>query len=379
MYPGFQRIPAIFFTCITLLALHSHLISQEPSPGQAIAAAELPQSPQAQFMLAAAEPQAPAGQSQATPQPASGAAHNLLAGHINGTVLDVNGDPVPGATVLLEGPASTDRRTVVAKDNGFFEFDDLKPGTSYHITVSAKSFISWISPAFVLTPGQYIYLTDIRLKIAGGQTTVTVYSSYEQIATEQVRVEEQQRVLGIIPNFFVVYDANAVPLTTKLKFKLTMKVATDPMTILGVGFLAGIDQAADYPNFVQGAKGYGQRFGATAADGFSDILIGGAILPSLLHQDPRYFYKGTGTKKFRTMYALAHPFVCKGDNGRWQPNYSSLGGDLASAALSNAYYPSSNRGPGLTFKTFSVDCGERLVSSLLQEFVLHKFTPKAKK
>ncbi|MGD0294076.1 MAG: carboxypeptidase-like regulatory domain-containing protein [Terracidiphilus sp.] len=379
MYPGFRRIPAIFFTCITLLALHSHLISQEPSPGQAIDAAELPQSPQAQFMLAAAEPQAPAGQSQATSQPAPSAAHNPLAGYISGAVLDVNGDTVPGATVVLEGPAPTDRRTVVVKDNGFFEFENLKPGATYHITISAKAFINWSSPAFVLTPGQYIYLTDIRLKIAGGQTTVTVYSSYEQIATEQVRVEEQQRVFGLIPNFFVVYDANAVPLTTKLKFKLTMKVATDPMTILGVGFLAGIDQAADYPNFVQGAKGYGQRFGATAADGFSDILIGGAILPSLLHQDPRYFYKGTGTKKFRTMYAFAHPFICKGDNGRWQPNYSSLGGDLASAVLSNAYYPSSNRGPGLTFKTFSVDCGERLVSSLLQEFVLHKFTPKAKK
>ena len=357
----------------------SHLFSQEPSPGQAIAAAELPQAPQAQIVLAAVEPQAPVGKSQATPTQTPSAAHNPMAGYISGTVLDVNGDIVPGATVVLEGPAPTDRRTVVVKDKGFFEFDNLKTGAAYHITVSAKSFISWISPAFVLTPGQYIYLTDIRLKIEGGQTTVTVYSSNEQIATEQVRIEEQQRVFGLIPNFFVVYDANPVPLTTKLKFKLTMKVAIDPMTILGVGFLAGVDQASNYPDFVQGAKGYGQRFGATAADGFSDILIGGAILPSLLRQDPRYFYKGTGTKKFRTMYALAHPFICKGDNGHWQPNYSSLGGDLASAALSNAYYPSSNRGPALTFKTFSVDCGERLVSSLLQEFVLHRFTPKAKK
>jgi len=379
MHSGFRRIPAILFTCIALLALCSHLFSQEPSSGQAIAATELPQAPQAQLMVAAVEPQAPVGKSQATLQTAPSAAHNPMAGYISGTVLDVNGDIVPGATVVLEGPAPTDRRTVVVKDKGFFEFDNLKPGAAYHITVSAKSFINWISPAFVLTPGQYLYLTDIRLKIEGGQTTVTVYSSYEQIATEQVRIEEQQRVFGIIPNFFVVYDVNPVPLTVKLKFKLTMKVATDPMTIIGVGVLAGIDQAGNIPNFVQGAKGYGQRFGATDADGFSDILIGGAILPSLLHQDPRYFYKGTGTKKYRTMYALAHPFICKGDNGHWQPNYSSLGGDLASAALSNTYYPSSNRGLGLIFKTFSIDCGERLVSSLMQEFVLHRLTPKAKK
>jgi hypothetical protein len=371
MHSVFRRIPTVFFTCIVLLALHSHLFSQEPSPDQAIATAELPEAPQAQ--------QTPAGENPAAPKPALSAAHNLQVGYISGTVLDVNGDIVPGATVILEGPALTDRRMVVVKDKGFFEFDNLKPGATYHVTVSAKSFISWISPAFILTPGQYKYLMDIRLKIEGGQTTVIVYSTNEQIATEQVRVEEQQRVFGLIPNFYVVYDAKPVPLTSKLKFKLTMKVATDPMTILGVGFLAGIDQAANTPDFVQGAKGYGQRFGVTAADGFSDILIGSAILPALLHQDPRYFYKGTGTKKFRTLYALAHPFICKGDNGHWQPNYSSLGGDLASAAISNTYYPSSNRSLGWTFETFSINTGERLVSSLMQEFVLHNITPKAKK
>ncbi|MGA3159915.1 MAG: carboxypeptidase-like regulatory domain-containing protein [Terracidiphilus sp.] len=372
MHSGYCYIPTILLTGIALLASPSHLLSQQPGSALIVAAAaELPEAPQPQ--------QAPAGQSQTTAKPAQSVTHDLQTGHISGTVLDVNGEIVPGANVVLEGPDPTDRRTIMANDNGFFEFENLKPGATYHITISAKAFINWISPAFVLTPGQYISLTDIRLKLEGGQTTITVYSSNEQIATEQVRFEEQQRVFGIIPNFFVVYDANPVPLTTKLKFKLTMKVATDPMTILGVGVLAGIDQAGDTPDFVQGAKGYGQRFGAVAADGFSDILIGGAILPSLLHQDPRYFYKGTGTKKFRILYALAHPFICKGDNGRWQANYSSLGGDLASAAISNTYYPSSNRSLGWTFETFSIDTGERLVSSLMQEFILHKFTPKAKR
>ena len=372
MHSGYCYIPTILLTGIAILASPSHLHSQQPGSALIVAAtAVLPEAPQPQ--------QTPAGHSQVDSQLATGATHNPQAGHIIGTVLDVNGDIVSGATVVLEGPTPTDRRMVVVKDNGFFEFENLKPGATYHITISAKSFISWISPAFVLTPGQYIYLKDIRLKIEGEQTTVTVYSTNEQIATEQVRVEEQQRVLGLIPNFYVVYDVNPVPLTPKLKFKLTMKVATDPMTILGIGALAGIDQAANTPDFVQGAKGYGQRFGVAAADGFSDILIGGAILPTLLHQDPRYFYKGTGTKTFRTLYALAHPFICKGDNGRWQPNYSSMGGDLASAAISNTYYPSSNRSLGWTFETFSINTGERLVSSLMQEFVLRNFTPKAKK
>jgi hypothetical protein len=103
-------------------------------------------------------------------------------------------------------------------------------------------------------------------------------------------------------------------------------------------------------------------------------MIGGAILPSLLHQDPRYFYKGTGTTKSRIRYALMHPFVCKGDNGTWQPNYSTLGGDLASSAISNAYHPNSNRGAGLVFTNFAIATAERAAASLAQEFLLRKFT-----
>ena len=116
-------------------------------------------------------------------------------------------------------------------------------------------------------------------------------------------------------------------MTAKLKFKLALKVAVDPVTILGIGFIAGLDQAGNTPDYQQGAKGYGQRFGAIAADGTTDILFGGAVLPSLLHQDPRYFYQGKGTTRSRFFHAVTYPFVCRGDNGQTQPNYSSLGGD----------------------------------------------------
>jgi hypothetical protein len=143
---------------------------------------------------------------------------------------------------------------------------------------------------------------------------------------------------------------------------------------MGVGFIAGIRQAANSLDFLQGAKGYGQRFGITAANGFTDIMIGGAILPSLLHQDPRYFYQGTGTTRSRLLHALSHPFVCQGDNGHLQPNYSSLGGDLASAAISNAYYPQSQRGAGLVLGNFALGTAERMISSLAQEFLFRKLT-----
>jgi len=107
-------------------------------------------------------------------------------------------------------------------------------------------------------------------------------------------------------------------------------------------------------------------------------MIGGAILPSLLHQDPRYFYRGTGTNKSRLLHAISNPFICRGDNGHLQPNYSSIGGDLASSALSNLYYPPSNRGAGLVFENLLISTGQRMLSSVVQEFVLHKLTPRAK-
>jgi hypothetical protein len=179
-------------------------------------------------------------------------------------------------------------------------------------------------------------------------------------------------------NFYVNYDKNPMPLTTKMKYQLALKAATDPVTIAGIAVLAGIYQAADTPNYVQGLKGYGQRFGATYTDRFTDIMIGGAILPSLLHQDPRYFYQGTGTKASRALHAISAPFVAKGDNGQWQFNYSSIGGDLASGALSNLYYPPSNRGASLVFTGALVSTGGRIAEALAQEFLFHKITTTVK-
>ncbi len=298
-------------------------------------------------------------------------------GQITGTVTDANGDSLSGATVVLTGPALAGPRTLLSSETGFFAFAGVDAGT-YNVSISARGFTGWDSPPVIVSPGQYVILTGCELRIAAALTSVSVSDSSEEIATEQVKIEEQQRVLGIFPNFYVAYDHDAAPLTTKLKFHLALKTSTDPVTAAGVGMLAGINQAADVPNYGQGSKGFAERFGASSADGLSDIMIGGAILPSLLHQDPRYFYQGTGTNRSRLFHALSSPFVCRGDNGRREPNYSSVGGDLASAALSSTYYPASNRGTGLVFENLTISTGERLLSSVIQEFVLHRFTPKAK-
>jgi Carboxypeptidase regulatory-like domain len=298
-------------------------------------------------------------------------------GIIVGTAVDINNEPVPGASVTLEGPALRDPRAIVSNDSGFFEFKDLEPGSPYHVTISAVGFADWTSDEVILKPGQYVILTVSKLRIATALTQVNVGYSPVEIATEQVKIEEQQRIFGFIPNFYAEYDPNAAPLTTKLKFQLAAKVSYDPVTLIGVGVFAAANQAGDRPNYPQGAKGYAERYGAVYADGVTDIMIGGAVLPSLLHQDPRYYYQGTGTNKSRVFHALRSSFVCKGDNGQWQPNYSTVGGDLASAALSNAYYPSSNRGVGLFLSNFFVDTGQRAAANLAQEFLLRRLT-KAK-
>ena len=376
---------------LCLLVPIPRLSAQERRPAPTVVAAEgPPDAPEPQPMAFSAqssgeqsaegesngvsvvveEPLSNAGQPHSVPDP--------LAADISGTVTDVYGDIVPGATVIFEGNDAGDRRTAVAGDNAAFKFDNLTPGTPYHITIEAKNFESWKSPTIVLVPGQYLFLKDIKLKLPDAVTSVIVYASEEHIATEQVRMEERQRVLGVIPNFYVTYDPHPVALTTKLKFRLAYKASTDPMTFVGLAFMAGIYQAADIPDYGQGAKGFGQRMGAGYADSTTDIFIGGAILPWLLHQDPRYFYQGTGTKKSRALHAVANPFVCRGDNGKRQPNYSSIGGDLASGAISNLYYPESNRGASRVIQGFLITTGVRAVNALVQEFVLRRLTPSAR-
>lgn len=297
-------------------------------------------------------------------------------GSIVGTVFDVNRDPVAQANVVLEGSDPNDRRTAVTNYNGFFEFHDVKSGISYHVTVSREGFAAWTSPIVTVEPQQSKILTDIQLRVATALTTIEVTQTAEEVATEQVKAEEKQRIFGIIPNFYVVYDPNPVALTTKLKFRLALKVPIDPVTFLGIALLSGSQQAGDTPNYGQGAQGFAKRFGANTADAFTDIMIGGAILPSLLHQDPRYFYQGTGTTKSRIRHAMLSPFICRGDSGKSQPNYSTIGGDLASSAISNAYYPDSNRGIGLVFTNFAISTGERIAASLAQEFILQRWTHK---
>jgi hypothetical protein len=293
---------------------------------------------------------------------------------IMGTVADVNGDVIPNATVVLKEVEGNDPRTILSTENGMFEFHDVTPGIPYQLSISAKDYEDWISTPIILNPDQFKIVAGIQLRIPPFRITVDVHYDPVKVAKEQFKAEEKQRVFGIIPNFYVSYESDPAPLTTGMKFKLALKVSTDPVTAAGVFLVATAKQAGNTPDYGQGWGAYGKRFGAVATDGFSDIMIGGAILPSLLHQDPRYFYQGTGTTGSRFRHAVFSTFVARTDKGRSQPNYSSLGGVLASSSLANLYYPRSNRGAGLVFGNFAIGIAERIGANVAQEFLLGKFT-----
>jgi hypothetical protein len=299
---------------------------------------------------------------------------NTNTGSIQGIAVDSNNDPVPDARVALQGPDGN-RLTVVTKDDGAFSFHGVTPGVSYNLTITAEGLSDWNS-SITVEPGENKTLAGIQLRIVAAHRAVTVTYSSKEVAAQQLKAEEHQHVLGFIPNIYVSYEPHPEPLTAGMKFHLAYKGLTHPTFFAFEGLWAGVEQAAHMTDYRQGARGYGERFGAALASGTSEAFFGNAVLPSLLHQDPRYFYEGSGTKRSRAWHAIAAPFVCKGDNGKLQPNYSQWGGSLISASLSNTYYPSSQRGAGLVFTNFGTSMGLHVGLGLAQEFLLKRFTSR---
>jgi len=300
-----------------------------------------------------------------------------LPGNISGTVVDQSGAIVTGAHIKLTGDNQSPSQEVLSGTNGEFSFANVAPG-GFHLAISSPGFAPQTSSG-TLHSGEMFLVPQIALTVAANLSEVNVGLSRIEVAEEQIKVEETQRVLGIVPNFYVTYTPNAAPLSSTQKFKLAWRTSIDPVTFVIVGAAAGVEQAQNhFRGYGQGTEGYAKRFGAGYADTFSGIFIGGAILPSLLKQDPRFFYKATGSFRSRFLYALAASVICKGDNGRWQPNYSNILGNLASGGISNLYYPDQDRnGVSLTLENGAIGIATGAVANLLQEFVIRKLTPKA--
>jgi hypothetical protein len=297
-------------------------------------------------------------------------------GSISGTVADQSGAVVAGARVKLTGGDATGQEAVTGAD-GTFSFAKVVPG-AFQLTVMAAGFAMHTTSGTLHAGENYVVPVN-ALAVATAMTDIEVGVPQIEVAEEQIKVEEKQRVLGVLPNFYVSYIPEAAPLTSKQKFKLAFRTVIDPFTFVSVGGTAGIQQGQNhFKGYGQGSLGYAKRFGAGYGDTVSGTFIGGAILPSLLKQDPRYFYKGTGSVPSRFLYAIANAFICKGDNRRWQVNYSNMLGSVAAGGISNLYYPAQDRdGVALTFENAALGIAGTAVSNLFQEFVIKKLTPKA--
>jgi hypothetical protein len=298
-----------------------------------------------------------------------------LSGIIRGTVVDRSGAVITGAPVKLTREDQSPGQDVLSGADGQFSFANVAPGP-FQLSIAATGFAPQTFSG-ILHPGEIQTVPQIALDVASTSTEMQVQLTRVEVAEQEIKIEEKQRVLGIVPNFYVSYNPDAVPLTSKQKFKLAWKTIVDPVTFVLVGASAGVEQAQNhFSEYGQGAQGYGKRFGAGYADTVSGTFVGAAILPSLLKQDPRYFYKGTGSKASRFLYAIANSVICKGDNGRWQTNYSNIVGSIAAGGISNIYYPKQDRdGAGLTFENAAIGIGATAIGNLLQEFVIKKFTP----
>ncbi len=293
---------------------------------------------------------------------------------IQGAVKDGSGSAVTGAVITLEASASTGQRTAITDQAGSFRFPAVEPG-NYKITIDAPGFASWTTPNVAVTPGDDPPLLAPVLQLAVASSSVNVTLPPHELAAEQLKSEEKQRVLGLLPDFFVSYAPNAAHLTAAQKFQLGWKTIIDPVSLLGTSISAGIDEAQNHhPEFGQGTEGYAKRFGAQYANRVSRVIIGRVVMQSVFHQDPRYFYKGAGSIRSRAFYAIRSAFLVKGDNGNWQFDYSDVLGGMASHELSTLYYPSTSRPVRRLVDDVLLGFAGRAENNLLHEFILRHVT-----
>lgn len=297
------------------------------------------------------------------------------AGTLSGSVINSTGVGIAGARVVLTREGRTTSQEVFSGDDGQFSFSNLMSG-AFQITISAPGFAEQ-STTGLLHLGENLAAPPIMMSLAAVTTEINVSLPRVEVAEAEVKAEEKQRVFGVLPNFYVTYVHDPTPLDTKQKFELAWKTTIDPVTLGLTGAIAMVQQAQnDFSGYGQGAQGYGKRFGATYANTAIGTFLGSAVLPSILKQDPRYFYKGSGSKGSRILYALANSVICKGDNRRWQPNYSNIIGSMAAGGISNLYYPAKDRqGATLTIENGLVGIGAGAAANLIEEFVMRKFTP----
>jgi len=251
------------------------------------------------------------------PQPVQAAAQSGTTdsqqgtGSISGTILDKNRDVLQGARVTLTGPSTFANRSVESSNDGQFAFTELLPNV-YKLTVSAPGMTTF-SSQIPLHADEFHIVPPVILSVAAVATSITVTGNQEQLSEELVHIALQQRIGGVIPNFYSSYGWNAPPMLARQKFQLSVRSIIDPVAFLSVAGVAGVEQYRNvFPAYGGGIEGYGKRYGAALTNHVSGTLLGRAVYPSIFHQDPRYFYKGRGSIGSRALYAASAAVIARG-------------------------------------------------------------------
>ncbi len=294
-------------------------------------------------------------------------------GSIQGKVTDSTGTPILGAVIAVQDPDGKSYLTVTDID-GAFQMASLPLGR-YSVKISAGGMADWTASDVPASPTLELKPLLAVMQVATAVFSVTVGPSPKDMAEEQLKSEVQQRFLGVIPNYYVAYEKHPAPLSPKQKFHLAFKTLIDPATFAAVGITAGIQQSMNsYYQFGQGSEGYAKRFGAAYGSAATNLVITSVAADSVLHQDPRYFYSGEGTKAQRAWYAVKSAFRAKGDNGKWQPPYAGLIGAVAGAELSQLYYPGSRTQYTLLGRSLMFHFAGLVGLNLAEELLLKKLT-----
>jgi hypothetical protein len=292
---------------------------------------------------------------------------------ITGVVEDQVGAVVIGAPVNLTTSDGMQVQAGTTDSQGTFTFRDV-PSGSYVVTVNLAGFTPFATSPFTFVTGLPTLLPPIVLTVESVSTSVIVRST-EAIAEEQIRAQEQQRLFGLIPNFYVSYVPDAAPLTSRQKLTLALHETFDWTAFVGASAAAAIDQATNaHPAFGDGGSGYAKRWAANFADDRTGDLLSHYAFASLFHQDPRYFYQGSGTKLSRLIHASTSAFVARSDTGTTMPNYAYLLGSLGAAGLSNTYYPHTARGVDLILTNVAIGLAGRAAVAVTQEFIGKRLT-----
>jgi len=183
--------------------------------------------------------------------------------------------------------------------------------------------------------------------------------------------ELPKRMFGMIPDFENTNDipANRHPLTTREKYILSLHQAFDISAHIGNAFQAALQQAANgQPRYGQGWDAYGERFAAAEGDQISESILIYGVLPTILHEDPRYFRQGRGSTISRIWYAVNRTVVTRTDKGTSGFNTSETLGQLMSCGISTSYYPQQDRSVSRVFSNWAVNLGSNSAYNVLSEY-----------